>query len=817
MPDNELHDKLEGLFSDILDEEPSLLDDFEPQPEPVLTSDRPDPLEQFNHSSRPAQTGDQIGLLEVSQPVVPAEPYRPEPATAYSRPGVKWRLIIWAVLLTLAAIILVAFGQALFFNSPDGQLAASEPRFVIPLTPTPSITPPPTATLEQILTFVEPTATMTPVPGGRILVLTPAPQAVGWVVSDAGDQADNLTPNQFGDLFLYAGIANGRIYHAAFQFSLDQIPRGSQIHAASLHLAGLRSDQLSSSGEGEWQVQMLATASDYHWRDQGYQQLNQADVWTTLEPVLTQAELGIDRENLFEFSSEQLRLLERRLLEGSDQFGKQVSFRVDGPSEADTTNLFAWDSGNGLASRGTGPELRLSVGPPPRETPPPYYVVITSTPTPENISTAVAISARMTSRAKQVGTATPLPPSWVTPYVVTATPTAQNQATAQLMRRLATAVAMTTGQPANLDIVTATPSPTYVIITSTPTPEEITTAVALAWQATAQATRGGPATLLPPNWVTPLVVTSTPVPENQATADYHQAVRLTTGTPTPLPANSQTATPTSVAVAVQPLVSPTPTATASPTPQAIPAGLLGKIVFLSDREGATTEERERADRLRVTPQVTPQPYVFDPATGQLERLTARWPYDVAVARDAWSADTVYEAYAQQLLWTNVEIKQGDGSSRRVATEVIAIHFYDHIYGVEQMVTELGAGIAYDPAWSPVSEEIAFVATESGNDEIWLINRDGTNPTQLTRNMWEWDKHPSWSPDGQQIVFFSNRTGRQQLWIMNKDGSNQRLLMEDNPYNDFDPVWVKYLEPAPPLQRQPDWRFVKPPEEVQGTP
>jgi hypothetical protein len=167
------------------------------------------------------------------------------------------------------------------------------------------------------------------------------------------------------------------------------------------------------------------------------------------------------------------------------------------------------------------------------------------------------------------------------------------------MRRLATAVAMTTGQPANLDIVTATPSPTYVIITSTPTPEEITTAVALAWQATAQAKRGSPATLLPPNWVTPLVVTSTPVPENQATADYQQAVRLTTGTPTPLPANSQTATPTSVAVAVQPLVSPTPTATASPTPQAIPAGLLGKIVFLSDREGATTEERERADRLRV--------------------------------------------------------------------------------------------------------------------------------------------------------------------------------------------------------------------------
>ena len=111
----------------------------------------------------------------------------------------------------------------------------------------------------------------------------------------------------------------------------------------------------------------------------------------------------------------------------------------------------------------------------------------------------------------------------------------------------------------------------------------------------------------------------------------------------------------------------TPTPTPSPTPQAIPASLLGKIIFLSDREGATTEERERAGRLRVTPQVTPQPYVFDPATGQLERLTARWPYDVAAARDGYSGDLSYQAYTQALLWTNV-----DGQP----TEELAIHYYD---------------------------------------------------------------------------------------------------------------------------------------------
>jgi TolB protein len=352
-----------------------------------------------------------------------------------------------------------------------------------------------------------------------------------------------------------------------------------------------------------------------------------------------------------------------------------------------------------------------------------------------------------------------------------------------------------------------------VIITSTPTPVDIMTAVATSLRMTAEAVQFGVATPLPANWVTPVVVTPSPTPANEATASYFQALAIVMGTPTPTPANLQTATPTPVLVFVEALVSPTATATPSATPQAIPAALMGKIIFLSDRQGATEEERAQAASKQATPQVTPQPYVFDPATGKLAHLTDLWPYEVAAAREGWSADTAYEAYTKELLWTNVE----NSSGVRTPTKALAIHYYDYRYNAEQIVTRMGAGIVYDPAWSPISDEIVFVATESGNDEIWLINRDGTNARQLTRNQWEWDKHPSWSPDGQQIVFFSNRTGNSQLWIMNKDGSDQRLLMEGNAYNDWNPVWVKTLTPAPPLARQPDWRFVKPASEQTGTP
>ncbi len=98
------------------------------------------------------------------------------------------------------------------------------------------------------------------------------------------------------------------------------------------------------------------------------------------------------------------------------------------------------------------------------------------------------------------------------------------------------------------------------------------------------------------------------------------------------------------------------------------------------------------------------------------------------------------------------------------------------------------------AWSPTSEQIAFVANDTGNDEVWVINRDGSGILQLTRDDGNfWDKHPSWSPDGKQIVFWSNRTGVRQIWIMNADGTNLHSLSVTG-FNDWDPVWVKYTDP-----------------------
>ncbi|MEW5958184.1 MAG: hypothetical protein AB1801_10700 [Chloroflexota bacterium] len=739
--------------------------------------------------------------------------------------AINWRFIGWSVFSTVVALLLVVFGQALLFASPEEQVAGHQPRFILPSTPTPPALPTLTATPTprpappgEDFSFAQATATPTPVPGGRSLILTPAARDAGWVVSDDETIFTDYDPqNHFGDSFLYTGVLKGQVYHGAFQFDLSRIRRGTKIYAASLRLTGLRADQIGTTGE--WRLSLLGAELDFQWRSHNFEQIHGAIPWTTWKPALTPAELGEERANVFEFSPEQLNLLERRVLEGSDTFGRLVSFRLDGPVTGEN-NLFAWDSGAGPASKGknAGPQLFLSLGPPPSETPPPYFVLITSTPTPKTIETAVALSLQMTAQAERRGTATPLPPNWVTPVVVTATPTPENEATARTQRQLATAMALTTGEPPNL--ATATPTSTYVIITSTPTPLILETAAAQAATVTAAAIAQGSATPFPENWVTPVVVVSTPTPENTATVMYWQAVALTTGTPTATPGNVQTATPTPVMIL--PTLSPTTTPTPTPTFQPMPAALIGKIVFLSDREGAAAEERARADKYNVTPTVIPQPYVYDPASGAVQRLTDPWPYRSAVRRDAWSADRRYETYNQKLLWTHIN---------GLPTKDFAIHTYDYQYNVESQVTRFGRGDAWDPVWSPVTDRIALVSNDSGDDEIWIINRDGSNPVRLTSAneaynaqhigkddfIPEVNGHPSWSPDGTQIVFWSNRTGARQIWVMQADGSNQRLLMPPSGYADWDPVWIKYTDPPPSLERLPDWRFVKPETTPQGNP
>jgi len=90
------------------------------------------------------------------------------------------------------------------------------------------------------------------------------------------------------------------------------------------------------------------------------------------------------------------------------------------------------------------------------------------------------------------------------------------------------------------------------------------------------------------------------------------------------------------------------------------------------------------------------------------------------------------------------------------------------------------------SWSPNGTKIAFNNHQDGNTEIYVMNADGTGQTNLTNNSAE-DAGPGWSPDGTRIAFASNRDGNFEIYIMNADGTGQTRIT-NNPEGDGEPDW-----------------------------
>jgi len=83
-------------------------------------------------------------------------------------------------------------------------------------------------------------------------------------------------------------------------------------------------------------------------------------------------------------------------------------------------------------------------------------------------------------------------------------------------------------------------------------------------------------------------------------------------------------------------------------------------------------------------------------------------------------------------------------------------------------------------------QIAFVSKRDGNEEIYIMNKDGSGQTNITNNPSD-DDLPVWSPDGSHLAFVSDRTGELDIYVMNADGSGLKDITS-NPADDTSPVW-----------------------------
>lgn len=116
-----------------------------------------------------------------------------------------------------------------------------------------------------------------------------------------------------------------------------------------------------------------------------------------------------------------------------------------------------------------------------------------------------------------------------------------------------------------------------------------------------------------------------------------------------------------------------------------------------------------------------------------------------------------------------------GSSRGQSAEI----FVMNADGSDQTQVST-AGNTGEPRWSPDGARIAFVSSDEeqeGKEYIYVVNSDGSGQTRLHAGA-----HPDWSPDGERIAFKDGG-----IWTMNADGSaSERLTDTEDQY--FAPFW-----------------------------
>ena len=85
-----------------------------------------------------------------------------------------------------------------------------------------------------------------------------------------------------------------------------------------------------------------------------------------------------------------------------------------------------------------------------------------------------------------------------------------------------------------------------------------------------------------------------------------------------------------------------------------------------------------------------------------------------------------------------------------------------------------------PSFTPAG----YDAADFGDEDVWVMLADGSDPRNLTRNPNEGDAFPVWSPDGGWVMF--TRYGA--LRALSPDGS-EIAAVEHSPGTDVFPDWI----------------------------
>ncbi|MCX9085725.1 MAG: PGF-pre-PGF domain-containing protein [Candidatus Methanoperedens sp.] len=147
-----------------------------------------------------------------------------------------------------------------------------------------------------------------------------------------------------------------------------------------------------------------------------------------------------------------------------------------------------------------------------------------------------------------------------------------------------------------------------------------------------------------------------------------------------------------------------------------------------------------------------------------------------------STDAAFSMQSQELVfWTPYNNFQGNSNLTNI--EIQQLTDYEEL--------------ASSPVW--IEDKIFYASNRTGNMDVWVMDKDGSNKTQITNSSSEEYPSDGWvlsenNSKIYKIIYVSRINGHSSIWIINGDGTNSTQLINDS-YENLDPVLVSVPIPV----------------------
>jgi len=122
-------------------------------------------------------------------------------------------------------------------------------------------------------------------------------------------------------------------------------------------------------------------------------------------------------------------------------------------------------------------------------------------------------------------------------------------------------------------------------------------------------------------------------------------------------------------------------------------------------------------------------------------------------------------------WMNLDVS-ADG--KQIAFDMLGDIYIMPITGGKATALRTGLPFEIQPRFSPNGKQISFTSDAGGGDNIWVVNIDGSEAKQITKEKFRLLNNAVWSADGNYLVarkhFTSQRSlGAGEMWMYHKTG------------------------------------------------